>query len=147
MKPDDIDDDPWPMAAEVRPSPEAGPRRDPRPHRHRSAAADLFRRAFDHTMGSVHSTSSTSWDTLQNILSTTDRTRRELVRIVASEVGDFMKHVDFASEVTKILTSVQADVHVSVRFKRNPDGGVEPRVARAEPEEPEQPGDGPGEPE
>lgn len=96
--------------------------------RRKGRVPDFVRRAFENTMGSVASTQSVSREAIQSILSTTDRTRRELVRLIASEVGDFFRHTDVASEITKILTSVEADVRLSVRFKPAEGGGVEPQV-------------------
>lgn len=127
MKPDELEDDPWPMPDDE----DEGevPRRESRHSRHRSVP-DLFRRAFENTVGSVQSTQSVSREALHAILHTTDRTRRELVRLVAGEVGDFLRHTDLASEVTKVLTSVQADVHLSIGFKRNPEGGLDPEITQ-----------------
>ncbi len=96
---------------------------------------DFVRRAIENTMDSVHSTQTVSKEALQFFLSTTDRTKREIVRIVASEVKDFLRHVDLSSEVIKVLTSVQADVKLSVRFRRNADGKITPEVEATEPSE------------
>lgn len=155
MNPEDYDDDPWPMGRY--PQAREEPRRDPReppaprppsepplraadpgeplpprdepaPHRHRTVP-DFVRRAIENTMGSMQSTQTVSREALQSLLSTTDKTRKELVKLVAHEVGDFFRHVDVASEITKILTSVQADVQIKVRFRRNEEGKLTPEVS------------------
>ncbi|MBX2813146.1 MAG: hypothetical protein KTR25_15125 [Myxococcales bacterium] len=88
---------------------------------------DFVRRAIENTMGSVQSTQNVSKEAFQFFLSTTDKTRREIVRIAASEVGAFLRQSDIASEVVKILTSVEADVKLSIKFKRT-EQGVSPEV-------------------
>jgi hypothetical protein len=119
------DDEPW-APPPLEDEDEMFARREGR-NRHR-AVPDFVRRAIENTMGSVHNTQTASREALQLFLSTTDRTKRELVRIAASEVGQFLRHVDISSEVLKVLTGVQADVQISVRFRRTDDGGVSPEV-------------------
>lgn len=120
----DIDDDPWPMGHDE--DDEMFARREARHQRHRSVP-DFVRRAIENTMGSVQNTQNASREALQFFLSSTDKTRREIVRIVAGELGDFLKHVDISSEVIKVLTGVQADLQISIRFRRTEDG-VKPEV-------------------
>ena len=93
----------------------------------RGSVPDFVRRAIENTMGSVQSTQNVSKEALQFFLSTTDKTRREIVRIAASEVGEFLRQSDIASEVIKVLTSVEADVQLRVKFRRT-DKGVSPEV-------------------
>ncbi|MFO0726753.1 MAG: hypothetical protein U1E65_23400 [Myxococcota bacterium] len=83
----------------------------------RPAVSDFVRRAIENTMGSVQSTGSVSRDALEFLLKQGDRGRREVFRIVAHEVGDFLRNVDVAGEVVKVLTSVQLEVSASVKFK------------------------------
>lgn len=99
------------------------------------AVPDFVRRAIENTVGSVQSTQNVSKEALQFFLSTTDKTRREIVRLAASEVGDFIRNSDLASEVIKVLTSVEADVQVKVRFNRTDGGGVRPEVRGRDDEE------------
>lgn len=125
-----MDDDVWPLRSD---DDELLSRRESR-HRHRSVP-DFVRRAIENTMDSVHNTQNVSREALQFFLSTTDKTKREIVRIVASEVGDFLRHADLSSEIMKVLTGVQADVQVSVRFRRT-ERGVEPEVRTSSEEAP-----------
>ena len=59
-----------------------------------------------------------------------DRGKREVVRLVGTEIGDFLRHVDISTEVLKVLGSLQVDVRASVRFKRT-DGGIRPEISGA----------------
>lgn len=130
----DIEDGPWN---------EDGPRRDDdmfgrRENRKSSRGVpDFVRRAIENTMGSMQSTQSVSKEAIQFFISTTDKTRREIVRIAASEVGEFLKHTDLAGELIKVLTSLEADVHLSVKFRRTDQGGVEPVVSSVKGESPD----------
>ncbi|MCK6549241.1 hypothetical protein L6R52_25585 [Myxococcota bacterium] len=99
----------------------AGDRRRPR------VVTDFVRRAIENTVGSVGVGGSISRDTLNYLLQQGDRGKRELVRIVGHEVGEFLRNVDLSSEVIKVLTSVQVDVNASIRFRPTKDG-VKPEV-------------------
>jgi hypothetical protein len=91
-----------------------------RPH----AVSELLRRAIENTVGSVQTTSSLSREALNYLLQQGDRGKRELVRIVANEVGQFLRGVDLSGELVKVLTSVQLEVNASIRFKPSQDGAV-----------------------
>ncbi len=102
-----------------------------RRERHRQGSrvvGDFVRRAIENTMGQVHSTGAVPKEAINYILQQTDRGRKEVVRLVATEVGDFLRHTDISSEVVKILTNVQVDVNASLRFKRNPEGRLSTEV-------------------
>lgn len=98
-----------------------GDRRRPR------VVSDFVRRAIENTVGTVSGSGSISRDTLNYLLQQGDRGKRELVRIVGHEVGEFLRNVDLSSEVIKVLTSVQVDVNASIRFRPTKDG-VRPEV-------------------
>lgn len=100
---------------------------------------DFVRRAIENTMGSVQTTGAVSKEAINFFLSTTDKRRREIVRMFATEVGDFLKHADISSEVIKVLTSVEADVEFKVRFRRTEHDQVVPEVTTPAPAE--DPGD------
>ncbi len=91
--------------------------------------SDFVRRAIENTVGSVQNTGSLSRDAIQYLFQQGDRGKREVVRIVAREVGDFLKHVDLASEISKVLTSVQVDVQASLRFRPSEHGLPRPEVS------------------
>jgi hypothetical protein len=93
--------------------------------RRRPALTDFVRRTIENTVGSVPSAGSASREALDYLLKQGDRQRREIFRVVANEVGDFLRHVDLAGEVVKVLTSVQLEVNASVRFRPTGHGRVE----------------------
>lgn len=90
-------------------------RRDDRDRRPR--VSDFVRRAIENTVGSVQSTGNAPREALEYLLRQGDRGRRELFRIVAGEVGEFLRHVDVAGEVVKVLTSVEVEFKANLRFK------------------------------
>lgn len=90
--------------------------------------SDFVRRAIENTVGSVQP-GTISRDALSYVLQQGDRGKREVMRIVAKEVGDFLRQVDISSEVVKILSSLQVEVSATVRFKPTEGGGVQPDVA------------------
>ena len=91
--------------------------------RHSSrVVSDFVRRAIENTVGQVQSSGALPKDALHYLLQQGDKGRKEVVRIVAKEVGDFLRHTDISSEVVKVLTNVQVDMSASIRFKRNPEG-------------------------
>jgi hypothetical protein len=87
---------------------------------------EFVRRAIDNAFEQVQSSSSAPKEALSFLLHQGDRGRREVVRIVAKEVGDFLRATDLSSEVIKVLTSVEADFKVHVKFRRTEGGGVKP---------------------
>ncbi len=62
------------------------------------------------------------------LLSQVDETKNGLFRVVAKEMGDFLKNTNLAGELQKVLTSVQFEVNTTIRFRPN-DG---PRDGKAE---------------
>lgn len=93
----------------------------------RPRVSDFVRRAIENTVGTVQDKGSTTREALEYLLRQGDKSRKEIFRVVASEVGDFLKHVDLAGEVVKILTSVEVEVKASVKFKPTQGAlGVEP---------------------
>lgn len=128
------DQDTWPpVDAHDDPDDEMFSRRESRGRSR--GVPDFVRRAIENTMGSVQSTGAVSKEAIHFFLSTTDKRRREIVRMFATEVGDFLKHADISSEIVKVLTSVEADVEFKVRFRRTDDGKVVPEAAAKEPAE------------
>jgi hypothetical protein len=110
----------------------------------RVGVGDFVRRAIENTVGSVQNTSSTTRDALQYLLHQGDKGRKEILRIVAKEVGDFLHHVDLSSEIIKVLTNVEMDFNASVRFKRvgnsvKPEFSKQSGVSVTEPESSEPP--------
>lgn len=96
---------------------------------------EFVRRAIENTVGSVEKTGSIPREALQYILQQGDRGKREAVRLIANEVGDFLRHVDISGEVIKVLTSVQMDLSASVKFKHQ-DGRLSTEVKIGDEETP-----------
>lgn len=107
-----------------------------RPGRPPLGVSEFVRRAIETTMGQVQNQSGLPKEAINYLLQQGDRGRREIVRIVAKEVGDFLRATDVSSEVVKILTNVQVDFNAQLRFKRNPDGTLSPEVTDRRDHEP-----------
>jgi hypothetical protein len=100
-------------------------------HERRPRVSDFVRRAIENTVGSVQTTGVLSKEALTYLLQQGDRGKKELVRIIANEVGEFLRGIDLSGEIVKVLSSVQLEVTASVRFKRTGDKGVKPVVSDA----------------
>lgn len=122
-------------------------RREPKSERRpRGRVPEFVRRAIENTVGSVPSTGTLSREALEYL----DKGRREVLRIVASEVGDFLRNTDLSREVVKILSSLQVEVNASLRFRpvgearvasapRPPAEGEAPAAAPERPERSDRP--------
>jgi hypothetical protein len=53
------------------------------------------------------------------LLSQIEETKNGLFRVVAKEIRDFLEHANIATEMQKILTTVQFEVNTTIRFKQN----------------------------
>lgn len=89
--------------------------------------SEFVRRAIEGTVGSMEKSSNLSREALSFLLQQGDRGKKELVRIVAHEVNDFLKNVDLSSEVIKVLTNLSIEVNATVRFKTK-DGVLTPEI-------------------
>ena len=87
--------------------------------------SDFLRRAIEGTMDSVQNTGSLSKEALQYLFQQGDKGRREVLRIVANEVGDFLRHTDLSTELVKVLTGIQVELNASIRFKATEEGKIE----------------------
>jgi hypothetical protein len=54
------------------------------------------------------------------LLAQADETKNGLFRVVGKEVRDFLEHTNLASEMQKLLTTVQFEISTTIRFKPNP---------------------------
>jgi hypothetical protein len=97
--------------------------------RRQGVVTDFVRRAIENTVGQVQTTSNLSRDAIQYLLQQGDKGRKEVLRIVAKEVGEFLRHVDISTEVIKVLTGVQMDFTASVKF-RHADGKLKPEISQ-----------------
>ena len=67
-------------------------------------------------------------DIASNMISQLGDLRSGVVKAVAQEVGRFLRDADIASEVRKVLTGMDIDAHVKLRFKAREDGTIKPEL-------------------
>jgi hypothetical protein len=53
------------------------------------------------------------------LLAQAEETKNGLFRVVAKEVREFLEHTNLASEMQKMLTTVQFEISTTIRFKPN----------------------------
>lgn len=58
-------------------------------------------------------------DVAHYMLAQVDETKNGLFRVVAKEMRDFLEHTNIATEIQKMLTTVQFEVNTTIRFKPN----------------------------
>jgi hypothetical protein len=58
-------------------------------------------------------------DAANYLLAQVDETKHGLFRVVAKEVREFLEHTNIASEMQKMLTTVQFEISTTIRFKQN----------------------------
>jgi hypothetical protein len=69
------------------------------------------------------------------LLAQAEETKNGLFRVVAKEVRDFLEHTNLASEMQKMLTTVQFEISTTIRFKPNTGPtapGEQPKVLKPE---------------
>lgn len=59
------------------------------------------------------------------LLSQVEETKNGLFRVVAKEIRDFLEHTNLATEMQKMLTTVQFEVSTTIRFKPSEGGPPE----------------------
>lgn len=57
-----------------------------------------------------------------------DSLKREILRIVAKEIRDFLEHMDFSEELAEMLTKLSLEARVEIRFIPNKDA-VRPKAS------------------
>ncbi len=58
-----------------------------------------------------------------------ETTKKELFRLVGREIRSFMEQSNISQELLKVLGAVTVDVHTTIRFVPNEEGGVTPEFA------------------
>jgi hypothetical protein len=53
------------------------------------------------------------------LMAQAEETKNGLFRVVAKEVRDFLEHTNLATEMQKMLTTVQFEISTTIRFKSN----------------------------
>jgi len=62
------------------------------------------------------------------MMSQVQTTKSELFRIIATEIRDFLEHVNLAGELQRVLTSLTFEIKMQVRLRPSEDDGVRPQV-------------------
>ena len=68
------------------------------------------------------------------LLSQVEETKNGLFRVVAKEIRDFLEHTNLATEMQKMLTTVQFEVNTTIRFKPSEGGPPEEGQRLPQPE-------------
>ncbi len=62
----------------------------------------------------------------------TNATKEELMRIVGSEVRNFLDKMDIADLAQQIVEGLQVDVNMTVKFSRDAAGKTQPKVTKSD---------------
>lgn len=62
----------------------------------------------------------------------TNATKEELMRIVGSEVRNFLDKMDIADLAQQIVAGLQVDVNMTVKFSRDADGKAQPTITKSD---------------
>jgi hypothetical protein len=91
---------------------------------------ELIRRGFEVSRGPLEKVSESLFprDIAALLSGQLGDIRSTVVKAVAHEVGRFLREADIATELRKVLTGLDIDAHVRLRFKAREDGSLEPKV-------------------
>jgi hypothetical protein len=91
---------------------------------------ELLRRGFEVGRAPLERVSESIFpkDIATNIASQLGDIRSGVVKAVAQEVGRFLREADIASEVRKVLTGLDIEASVKLRFKARDDGAIKPEL-------------------
>lgn len=91
---------------------------------------ELIRRGFEVSRGPLEKVSESLFpkEMGAHIAGQLGDIRSSVVKAVAQEVGRFLRDADIATELRKVLTGLDIDAHVRLRFKAREDGTLEPKV-------------------
>ena len=71
----------------------------------------------------------------QLIFTQVEETKNGILRVVAGEVRDFLEHTNLATDLQKLLTSVQFEVNTTIRFTPADQGATGARTPSSPPAE------------
>ena len=91
---------------------------------------DLIRRGLEAGKGPFGRVSESFFprDIASTVVSQLGDIRSGVVKAVAQEVGRFLREADIASEIRKVLTGMDIEASVRLRFKARDDGTLKPSV-------------------
>lgn len=104
---------------------------------------ELIRKGFEAGRGPFKGVSETIFpkELASHLVSQLGDIRSGVVKAVAQEVGRFLREADIASEVRKVLTGVDIDAQVKLRFTAREDGSIKPEAEVHLGSDPPPPGD------
>ena len=91
---------------------------------------DLLRRGFDAIIAGDGAR--LPREAVTRVAQGTERTKREVVRIIGAEVRSFLEHVDAPGVLSQALQRLEMDVTLKVGFRRREDGVLKPEIAVTE---------------
>lgn len=68
-------------------------------------------------------------DAVRVLLHQADTTKKELFRLVGQEIRSFMEQSNVSQELLKVLGNVTVDIHTTIRFVPDGEGGVAPAMS------------------
>lgn len=91
---------------------------------------DLIRRGLEAGKGPFGRVSESFFprDIASTVVAQLGDIRSGVVKAVAQEVGRFLREADIASEIRKVLTGMDVEATVRLRFKAREDGTLKPSV-------------------
>jgi hypothetical protein len=91
---------------------------------------ELIRKGFEAGRGPLERVSESIFpkDIASHLVTQLGDIRSGVVKAVAQEVGRFLREADIASEVRKVLTGLDIDAQVKLRFTAREDGAIKPEV-------------------
>jgi hypothetical protein len=98
---------------------------DPRPTIDR-ILPELIRRGLE--VGREKVSESLPRDFAAQVVSQIGDVRSGIVKAVAQEVGRFLREADIASEIRKVLTGLNVEAQVKLKFTQHEDGSLKPNL-------------------
>lgn len=96
---------------------------------------ELIKRGLEASRGTIGNVSDTlfSRDLANSVISQLGDVREGLVSAVAQEVGRFLRQADIAAEIRNVLTGMEVEAQVKIKFRKADDGGVTTQVEIEDP--------------
>lgn len=87
---------------------------------------ELLKRGLEASRGTIGNVSDTlfSRDLAASLVSQLGDMREGVVSAVAQEVGRFLRQADIAAEVRNVLTGMEVEAQVKIKFRKSDQGGI-----------------------
>lgn len=122
------------------PETEARYSRPPREHHDDRSPFDrilpeLLKRGLEASRGTIGNVSDTlfSRDLAASVVSQLGDMREGVVSAVAQEVGRFLRQADIAAEIRNVLTGMEVEANVKIKFRKSESGGITTEVEVEDP--------------